>query len=420
MKIAVVPDIHLNKTVYKVMDRDNPQLPFRNVDFIKAFQWIVSKCVNEIKPDLFVIGGDVYDKCYFPSNIVRGLFSAELSKLTSAQIPVIILVGNHDISLKTHALKDIGELKLKNIKVIDKSTILSYKDTQLFLFPYSLEVEQKVKTIKEDFLDFVKEIHVKKTDKPSIFFGHFGVRGAAINSYSGEDDEDETLTNTTTTLPIKEYKNRNVNDIDCDDLDSIGSDYAILGDYHQFQILSTKKCIAMYPGSAEKTSFSEANQKKGFIVYDSELESIKDYGKCRFVEYPNCRPMLELNGNFLDMKNKFSKVDYAKYQDAIVKLKFTGLCSEFIDFSAGLENFKKEIKEKLNPIHIDVVNKAKDDKQDEAATKLENDIMEKGHISNDDVKDVVKELAREQIKDEKELKLTFDLADEIYEETVGK
>jgi len=421
MKIAVITDIHLNKTVYKVMDRNVPDLPFRNVDFIKAFQYTVDTCINHIKPDLFVIGGDIYDKCYYPSNIVRGIFSAELSKLTSAQIPVIILVGNHDISLKTHALKDIGELKLKNIKVIDKSAILTYKDTQLFLFPYSLEVEQKVKTIKEDFLDFVKEIHAKKNDKPSIFFGHFGVSGAAINEYSGDDEIDVvTDTNTTTTLPKKEYKNRSINDINCDDLDSIGSDYVLLGDYHKHQILQTKKCISMYPGSLEKTSFSEIDQKKGFVVYDSEVEAIKSYGKCRFIEYPNCRPMLEFRGNLIEMQNKFKKVDHLKYQESIVKLMFTGLLSEYIDFSAGLETFKKEIREKLDPIHIDVINKAKDDKQDQEATKLVQDIMENGHLSNDDVKDVVKEVIKEQVKDEKEMTLMIDLNDEIYTETVGK
>jgi DNA repair exonuclease SbcCD nuclease subunit len=60
MKIAIAGDLHLNKTVYKgVMDRINSQLHFRNADFMKAFDYMVDKCVNEIKPDLFVVPGDV-------------------------------------------------------------------------------------------------------------------------------------------------------------------------------------------------------------------------------------------------------------------------------------------------------------------------------------------------------------------------
>jgi len=415
MKIAVIPDIHLNKSLYGVMDKNDPQLPFRTVDFMKSFDYMVNKCINDLKPDLFVIPGDVYDKCSRVSDTVRGFFSSQLSKLASAKIPVIALVGNHDISKKNHALKDIGELKLKNIMVIDEPKIVVFKNVQLFLFPYSLDVEQQKKTIKEDFNDFLKEIHAKKTDMTSFFFGHFGVRGALINEY-GDDSDEDVFTNTTTTSA---YKNKNPDDIDCDDLDSIGADYVFLGDYHKHQVLKTKKCIAMYPGSIEKTSFTEIDQKKGFVFYDSDAEEVKDYGKCRFIEYPNCRPMLELNGNLVSMKEMFKKVDCSKYQDAIVKLKFTGLPSELIDYSSGEEMFKKEIREKLNPVYIDFVNKAKDEKKEQEATELEQSIMENGHLSNNDVKEVVKEIIKERIKDEKEIKLINDLNNEIYSETVG-
>lgn len=419
MKIAIVPDIHLNKSLYGVMDKDNPQLPFRTVDFMRSFEYIVDKCISDFALDLFIIPGDIYDKCSKVSDTVRGFFSIQLSKLASAKIPVILLVGNHDVSKKNHALQDIGGLKLKNIIVVDEPKIIIFKNIQLFLFPYGLEVEQQKKTIKEDFDDFVKEIHAKKNNMPSFFFGHFGVRGALINEYGDNSDSDDISTDTTTTL-TKGYKNKDPNAIDCDDLDSIGADYVILGDYHKSQIINTKKCIAMYPGSIEKTSFAEIDQKKGFILYDSEVEEIKDYGKCRFIEYPNCRPMLELKGNLINMKETFKKIDYSKYQEAIVKLKFTGLPSELIDYSSGEEIFKKEIREKLNPVHIDFVNKARDEKKEQEATKLEKDIMENGHLSNDDVKEVVKEVIKERVKDEKEIKLTLDLADEIYLETVGK
>lgn len=423
MKIAVIPDIHLNKTVYKgVMDRNIPMLPFRNVDFMNAFEHAVNQCISELHPDLVVIPGDVYDN-FEPSNEVRGFFSGQLSKLSNAKIPVIILIGNHDVCKKHHGLKDIQELKLKNIVVIEKPTITAYKDMQLFLFPYSLEVEQQKKTIKEDFLDFVREIKSKKTDAPNIFFGHFGVRGAALNEYT---DEETTTDTTTTEMPVvakstvKEFKNRNPNDIGTDDLDSIGADYVILGDYHKHQVLNIKKCIAMYPGSLEKTSFSEKDQSKGFVWFDSEAALNGNMGKCRFIEYPKCRPMLELKGNFIEIKDKFKNTDYSKYKDAIVKITFTGTGTELIDISTNLESFKKEIRDILDPIHIDFINKSTNNEQVQAANSLEKEIMEKGHLSNDDVIGVVKEIVKERITDEKELALIIDLADEVYKETAGK
>lgn len=421
-------DLHLNKQAYKsVMSRNDSLLPFRIVDFMNAFSYMVDECVNKIKPDLVVIGGDVYDTDT-PNISVRKFFNDQISKLLKAKIPLIILTGNHDINRKNHALQDLQELKLKTVLVIDKPTITVYKDTQLFLFPYSLEVEQQKIAIKDEFNNFVQEIHAKKDGKPSIFFGHFGVRGAAINEYSEDVDIDvneDEITNTTTTAVVKkDYKNTNKDDIDCDDLDSIGADYVILGDYHKHQTLNTKKCIAMYAGSIEKTTFSEISQKKGFVVYNSDAESKGKMGKCSFVEYPNCRPMLELKGNFIDFKAAFKKIDYSKYSEAIVKLKFIGTKAEDADLSAGLESFKKEIREKINPVHIDLVKfKVNDEeqiKEEQEATKLENTIMESGHLSNADVIAGAKEEITGRVKDQQEAILTINLADEIYQETVQK
>jgi hypothetical protein len=91
-----------------------------------------------------------------------------------------------------------------------------------------------------------------------------------------------------------------------------------------------------------------------------------------------------------------------------------------IDISTNLESFKKEIRDVLDPIHIDFINKSTNDEQVQAASSLEKEIMEKGHLSNDDVIGVVKEIVKERITDEKELALIIDLADEVYKETVGK
>jgi len=424
MKIAVVPDIHLNKTVFKgVMDRDISDLPFRNVDFMKAFAWAVDKNISEIKPDLFVIPGDIYDHPD-PSNKVRRFFSKQLRKLNKADIPVIILIGNHDVSKREHAISDIFELQLPKTVVIEKPTINTYKGVKLLLFPYSLEVEQKKKTIKQDFTDFVDEIHKQKLDMPSIFFGHFGVKGASMNQYTEEEVIDQMgqvgeLTDTVTkiTAEVKhEFINNNPKDISLDDLDGIGAEYVMLGDYHKHQVLPTKKCIAMYPGSLEKTNALEADLEKGFVVFDSEAKPDKKMGKCQFIVYPNCRPMIEINGTLSKIRENFKKLDPDKYKGAIVKLGFHGTKDELIDFSSGLETLKREIRDTLNPIHVYNQNDVIDEEQREAATKLETEILKKGHLEAEDVIDCVKEMLEERIKDEKEKKLTIDLTVEEYEE----
>lgn len=429
MKIGIISDCHLNKAVYKsVSDRIWANLPFRTADFMRSFEYMIDKCI-EMAVELVVIPGDVYDN-FDPSNEVRGFFSSQMSKLADAKIPVIILIGNHDVCMKHHALKDIKELGLKNIKVYEEPSILEHKGHQFLLFPYSLDIEQRKITIKDEFDKFVEKVQANKKDMPTIFFGHFGVKGGKMNEYIDtatiRNLMDETTTETTTTeteIEVKvkkDYINTNINDISCEDLDRLEADYLILGDYHQHQVLKTKNGIGMYTGSIEKTSMAEREHTKGFIVYDSDAEEIEFLGKCRFVEYPNCRPMVELKGDLVEIKKQFAQLDYPKYQDAIVKISFEGNSEDLVGFSIGLEPFKKEIKERINAIHIYHKQVIKNEEQESKASEIEKQIMEKGHIEETDVIGVVKEMVIEQIEDKEEQKLTIELAEEIYEETRTK
>ena len=425
MRIGIIADCHLNKAVYKsISDRVMINLPFRTADFMRSFGYMIDKCIN-LPVDLVVIAGDIYDN-FDPSNEVRGFFSSQMRKLSDSKIPVLIILGNHDVCMKHHALKDIKELGLKNIKVYEEPSILEYKQHRFLLFPYSLDIEQKKISIKDEYNKFIEEVETKSKDSaklPTLFFGHFGTKGGKMNDYTDtvllKASINEVTTNTTTTeikKVKKEFINTNPNDISCSDLDKIGSDYVILGDYHSHQVLKTEKCIAMYTGSIEKTSMAEMDQKKGFILYDSEAEEIDYLGKCRFIEYPNCRPMMELKGDFITIKQKFADMNYDNYQEAIVKIVFEGDSEDLIGFSVGLEAFKKEIRQKINAIHIYHKQVVKNEAQEEQASVIEQQIMEKGHIEEADVIGVVKEMILEQIEDENEQKQTISLAEEIYEE----
>jgi len=416
MKIVVVPDLHLNKSVYKgVKDRNNPSVPFRSADFMRAFQFVVDKSINEIKPDLFVIPGDVYDNPS-PSNKVRGFFSLQLRKLTSAQIPVIVLLGNHDVFMRNHALKGIQELGLKNVKIVESPSIFPYKGVKLLFLPYSTDVEQKKVTMKEEFSNFLDKVKEQDDGTPSLFFGHFAVCGAKMNEYVDPLFTTDTTTTDIPEIAKKAFINKNPHDIKVDELDEIGAEYVFLGDFHEFQIMKTKKCVALYGGSVEKSDFSEIEQKKGFILYDSEVKEEGNLGKCRFIENTTCRPMMQLEGNFDAIRQQFASKDTSELQDCIVKIAFKGSPEELILFSSGLDNFKKELREKLNPIHIVTTQKVKNDVVEEEASLLEQEIMEKGHIETEDIMPIVSEILMERIQDQSEGEATVALAQEIYNE----
>jgi len=192
-----------------------------------------------------------------------------------------------------------------------------------------------------------------------------------------------------------------------------------LGDFHEHQILETKNCYAMYSGSIERNSFNEIGQDKGFILYDSEAEEDKITGRCRFIKYPHCRPLCELKGNFQKIRKDFGKLNYDDYKDGIVKIKFVGDSKEVIDFATGIEAFKKEVREKINPIHLFHNQTIQDEKQEEEASRVEKEIMEKGHIEAKHVIEVVREIIDEELEDEKEKKEMFELATEIHKEAMG-
>lgn len=410
MKLAIVSDLHLNKAVYRgVMDSEFHDLHFRNADFIRAFRFICTKCIDEIKPDLVIINGDVWDK-HNPSDDVRGVFSAQIYRLLSNNIPIIILIGNHDVCRKNHALKDLYEIKRKNMKVIEEPMSVDFKGHRLLLFPYSLKVERKEITIKEQFSKFIKDSG--KSSEPTLFFGHFGVKGAKINEY-----EAQSSSSSEEVVKKKAFVNTNPEDISISDLDTIGAEYVFLGDYHRFQVLPTKKCRALYTGSIEKSDFSEVDQKKGFVVFDTEAEEKGEMGKCEFIEYPECRPMIELKGTILDMKDKFAEIDPQNYKRAIVKMSFIGTKSQSIDFMSELDGFKKDMVDKINPVYIlptsiNVIDKD----QEEKAIKLEEEIVQNGQISDSEILDVAIEIIKENVKDENEVKCLLELIKEIDEE----
>ena len=415
MKIAIVSDLHLNRSVYKgVMDRKCSTLPFRNVDFMKAFSYVCDKIV-EIKPDLVVIAGDAYDN-HNPSNRIRGFFSRKLHKLNSKGIPVVMLVGNHDICKEHHALSDILELNIKELLVVEKPTTMRFMDKNLLFFPYSLDVEQQKISIKEEFSTFVHNVKKEGLDNDSLFFGHFGVRGGKINEFSeevsGDGAEDVQIIK-------KSFVNKSKHDISVDDLDEIGSDYVFLGDYHRFQILPTRKCFALYTGSLEKTDISEIDQEKGFVLYDSDVVFDAKMKNCKFIPYTGCRPMIEIKGSVAEIQKCIINIDADKMKNSVVKISFRGSPSELSDFSIQLEAIKSQIISKIDPIHIYHVQDVKDDEMDQKAKKVEQEILQKGHIDAQDVLDVVSEMIKNAEPDEEEQKHICALSMEIYNEAIG-
>jgi DNA repair exonuclease SbcCD nuclease subunit len=374
---------------------------------MKAFEYMVDQNINTIKPDLLVIAGDIFDT-YDPSNDVRAFFNAQLSRLVDCKVPVIILVGNHDICKKNHALSPIANINVRNIKVIEEPKMIQFKGHLLMLYPYSLSVERSIVSQRKLFADFVEESKKKIADNealqgnPILFFGHFGVKGAKLNaglSVAGKK---------------MDFKNSSSHDITINDLDSIGADYVFLGDYHEHQILPTKNCVAMYTGSVEKDDITQREQPKGFVVYDTEVCKDAEYGKVRFVEYPHCRPMVALSGSVKDIQAGIDKLTDDD-MGAAVRIVYMGDTKGLNEFSLSIDDMRHQIRQKIKPVHIYDSQKVTDTETVEKGKKLEQDIIERGHMSEDEVVDVVNSIIAE-LAEEDEISTIQQMALEIRKE----
>jgi DNA repair exonuclease SbcCD nuclease subunit len=441
MKISVMADLHLNKATYKtVMDRQIPSLPFRSADFMRAFEWAVDECINNIKPDLVVIAGDEYDT-YNPNNEIRGFFSRQLKKLIEKDIHVRILIGNHDVCQKHSSLSDIEELGLKNIQIISNPKVEVFKnkndeEVRLLLFPYSLDIERGIRSSKEEYNIFLDNVKNRDDNNiTSLFFGHFPLFGGIMNRYNVGEDENildnknvVVETDTTSTLTYDKdqhaYKNVNKNDIGISDLDKLGDlnvEYVFLGDFHEYQFIDTKKCKSWYCGSLEKNSFNEKNHIKSFIVYDNNAKVDSKMGQCRTIPYLNCRPMIDLFGNLQKMREDFYKCNMSDNKDCIVRLNFSGSKEELAEFKVSHEEFKKDIINKTNAIHVyHNICKITDGNIIEKIDQLDNSVKNSDHIEITDVMEVVNEMITERVSDEAERKLISELAMSIYKETTSE
>ena len=419
MKIAIIADVHLNKSTYgQVKDKDLSHLPFRTVDFMRAFEYSIDKAIK-LTPDLLVIVGDTYDN-FYPNNDVSGFFNAQIKKLHEANIHSVFMVGNHDVCKKHHALKPLKELDLTYAKVIDSPSMIEMGDYILMFFPYSLEIEQDKITTKKQFVDFVNDVKQEIADSPSlqnkkvIFFGHFGVQGATMNQYSVKPVgliTEQSIKR----IAKKNFRNYDDGAITVAELDDIGASYVFLGDYHKHQVLPTQNCKSMYVGSIERADINEMGQKKGFVLFDDSLPESDKMGTCVFIEYPNCRPFVELRGNWNDIKNG-AKAITDESKGAIVKISFIGNKSQLIECHANMQKLKDWLKKKIDPVHIMYEQNIIDEQDKKEATEMEQQILKTGKIDASDVLGVAIEMIDETEKDLDENAALKTMANEIYNE----
>lgn len=255
MKIFHTADWHLGKLVQGV---------YMTEDQAYVLNQFVEDIENE-KPDVVIISGDLYDRAVPPTEAVQ-LLNKILDKIIlKCNIPVIAIAGNHDSPSRLHfgskMMRERGfyivgqmEKELNPIILEDE-----YGEVHFHMVPYSdpsqvayILEEESIKNHNDATEKIVRRIK-KKMDQNArhIYVGH-----AFVTPY-GEKEENTSESERPLSIGGAEY-------VDARHFE--GFDYTALGHLHQAHYVLHEKI--QYAGSPLKYSSSEAHHKKGYLIIE--------------------------------------------------------------------------------------------------------------------------------------------------------
>lgn len=268
MKILHTSDWHLGHTLYNY-DRTEEQLAM--------LEQMVS-IVEEQKPDVFLLCGDVYHTPQ-PSAAVQTMLSDGLVKIHEAnpQMTIVMTAGNHDSGTKHEifqtpwkALKvyAIGQLEKEDL---DEHIIEVSGKGWIVAVPYANE-----RNIPEGFfqqlLDRVAEKNAE--DLPVVMTAHTTVKGC---DFTGHDHATEYTVGGIDSLELEEMGE--------------GYDYLALGHIHHGQFVHSGKHNVRYSGTPLPVGFDENFTHSVSIV---EIDKHGEIPAVREIDIRNPHPLVTL------------------------------------------------------------------------------------------------------------------------------
>ena len=238
MKIVHCSDLHLGKR----FSGNKDYVKKRYMDFFNAFAVFIDK-VEEIKPDVCLIAGDIFDKKEINPDILSKTESLFKRLRDNVKNDIIAIEGNHD-----------------NSRILEESW-LEYLQEQniLKVFYYNKDFEEK-NYLKIDDINFypvgypgfmIDEALTKLSEKlnpqeKNIVIVHTGISGS-IN----------TLPGLVSTSILDLFKDKAI--------------YIAGGHIHSFTTYPKEKPYFFVSGSLEFSNVqNEKSDKKGFILFDTD------------------------------------------------------------------------------------------------------------------------------------------------------
>ena len=271
MKIVHCSDLHLGKRLSGTKD----YVKKRYMDFFNAFATFVDK-VEEIKPDVCLIAGDIFDKKEINPDILSKTEYLFKRLRNNIKKDIIAIEGNHD-----------------NSRILEESW-LEYLQEQniLKVFYYNKDFEEK-NYLKIDDINFypvgypgfmIDETLTKLSEKlnpqeKNIIIVHTGISGST-----------DTLPGLVSTSILDLFKDKAI--------------YIAGGHIHSFTTYPKEKPYFFVSGSLEFSNVqNEKSDKKGFILFDTDTLNYE------FIELEHRKRIKKdfSYSNFSNLENEFEK-----------------------------------------------------------------------------------------------------------------
>ena len=292
MKIVHCSDLHLGKR----FSGNKDYVKKRYMDFFNAFATFIDK-VEEIKPDVCLIAGDIFDKKEINPDILSKTEYLFKRLKDNVKKDLIAIEGNHD-----------------NSRILEESW-LEYLQEQniLKVFYYNKDFEEK-NYLKIDDINFypvgypgfmIDEALTKLSEKlnpqeKNIVIVHTGISGST-----------NTLPGLVSTSILDLFKDKAI--------------YIAGGHIHSFTTYPKEKPYFFVSGSLEFSNVqNEKSDKKGFILFDTDTLNYE------FIELEHRKRIKKdfSYSNFSNLENEF--------ENFVKELNLTG--EEILVISVSLNN----------------------------------------------------------------------------------
>ncbi|WP_336010556.1 metallophosphoesterase family protein [Fusobacterium polymorphum] len=292
MKIVHCSDLHLGKR----FSGNKDYVKKRYMDFFNAFATFIDK-VEEIKPDVCLIAGDIFDKKEINPDILSKTEYLFKKLKDNVKKDIIAIEGNHD-----------------NSRILEDSW-LEYLQEQniLKVFYYNKDFEEK-NYLKIDDINFypvgypgfmIDEALTKLSEKlnpqeKNIVIVHTGISGGT-----------NTLPGLVSTSILDLFKDKAI--------------YIAGGHIHSFTTYPKEKPYFFVSGSLEFSNVqNEKSDKKGFILFDTDTLNYE------FIELEHRKRIKKdfSYSNFSNLENEF--------ENFVKELNLTG--EEILVISVSLNN----------------------------------------------------------------------------------